>query len=403
MNPRQRIGQILSILVSVAGVAVSVLLLAIHARTKVGDIEGASQLCGESAAFDCSVAAASSWSEVFGLPIAGFGLAFYLGVILVAVLAPTLIDPKDEQRITSTPSLVVFGAFTLALFYSIFLAIVNVTQLDKSCDKCMWLYAVNAIGFVAAGLWAGGSPLRATTELFVRLPKTLFSPAAAIFVLTFLTATGGALWQTNRIIADAAQAPTPITISEALEDTSVLYRDDAATAGPADAVVHLVEFSDFECPYCAKFAVVIQELKEAFPNDLRVTFRNYPLSFHPNARLISRMAVCANEQRNFWPFHDMAFAEQRTLNAEPLSAETLLDLAKRAGLNVDEAKDCFESSFSETRVQRDVADGQAVKLRGTPTVFINGRQYEGPLDFENFRRVIQNEIDAAAEAGTALP
>lgn len=399
MNPRQRIGQIVTTLASLTGIPISITLLLIHVRTKVGDASGVAQLCNESERVDCSVAAASSYAEFLGIPIAALGLAFYLAVLLVTVLAATLIPTNADETDARTPAFVVFTAYSLALIDSVYLGFVNFTQLDKICDKCMWLYAVNTIGFIAAGVWASGNPVRAASEGVRRIPTTALSAASAVLVLTFISAVGGSLWQMNRMVAEAGSERQPVLVVTPSVNTEALNRADAPSVGPEDARVQIVEFSDFECPYCARFAETVAELKELYPNDVRISFRNYPLSFHPNARLVARMAVCAKEQNRFWEFHDSAFAQQQTLYTN-FDENTLVRLAEDVGMNGEEARHCLNSSFSETSVERDVTDGKTLEIRGTPSVFINGRAYSGPLDSAALQNVIDKllqEDDAAHE------
>lgn len=402
MNPRQRIGQIVTTLASLVGIPISITLLLIHVRTKAGDASGAAELCAQNATVDCSVAAASDYSEFLGIPIAAIGLAFYIAALLVSLIARTLV-PQNEatEAQLRTPAFVIFFTYSLALLDSVYLGVVNATQLDKICDKCVWLYVVNAVGFVGSGVWAAGNPVRAASEGVRRIPSTFLSASAAVFVLTFVAALGGSLWQTNRMVAQYADQPQqPVLVSTAVQQTEVLDRPDAPSVGPTDAPVTIVEFSDFECPYCARFSATLSELTELYPRELRVVFRNYPLSFHPNARLVARMAVCAQEQNRFIPFHNTAFAMQASLH-DGFTVDRLIALAEDVGMNGDEARDCLNSSFSENKVERDVQDGRTLEIRGTPTVFINGRAYSGPLDTGALRSVIdailRQELPAAAE------
>lgn len=392
---RQRIGHLLTLLASALGVWVSITLMLIHARTASGDRAGAAALCGEGAQFDCSVAASSSYAEFLGIPIAALGFAFYVAVVVSGLLA---FRDETKEGEDSPIRLAIFGGFALSLVYSIFLAYINATVLEKSCDKCLLLYGFNLVGYFASGYWAGKGPVDAFGRLFRNLSKVITAPATLSLLLTFAVALGGAVWQIGRMKAPVAPAPTAQEVlAEPTVDTEVLYREDAASFGRADAPIHIVEFSDFECPYCARFAAVIGEIKREFPDTVRVTFRNYPLSFHANARLVARGAVCANEQGNFWPYHDLAFAQQASLGAPDFSVDDVVTIATNAGLNGDELRDCVVSAFSDQRVERDIADGKAVNLRGTPTVFINGIPYNGPLDYDGLSTVIR-ELSALLEA-----
>ena len=410
MIMRQRIGQLVTLLVSAIGAWVSITLMMIHGRTAAGDLAGAAQLCGEGSQFDCSVAASSQYSEIFGIPIAALGFAFYVAAFVSAAGANALeAQPAGTKKASddesATVSLLLFAGFAVSVLYSIYLAYVNATLLEKSCDKCMYLYGANLVGYFATGYWAANGPIDAFGRLFRSLGSLFRSSFTYVFVVILAAALGGALWKMN----DGGSTPAAPTISAEemmdvpLVDTTVLYRDDAPTFGSPDAPIRIAEFSDFECPHCAHFAEVIGAIKREFPNDVHITFRNFPLSFHPHARLVARGAVCANEQGNFWAYHDLAFARQSTLAAEDFDVDDVVRFAEDAGLNGDELRDCVLAGFSEERVARDVEDGRAVNLRGTPTVFINGAPYNGPLDLDGFRAVINDLLeimndDAPAEA-----
>lgn len=399
MNSRQRIGQIVTLLVSALGAWVSITLMLIHGRTSAGDTAGAAKLCGDGAQFDCSVAAASQYSEIFGISIAAIGFAFYVAVILATALA----GKEETKNGASTTSLLVFGGFSFAILYTIYLAYVNALVLPKSCDKCVYLYGVNVVGFLASARWATHDNNHPLPVLFKSPGKVLGDSKTLVFALTFAVALGGATYQLNKMKSAAGEAVATPSAAEVIDeaqrvDTTVLYREDAASFGPVDAPIHIVEFSDFECPYCARFAAVINQIKKDFPNEVRVTFRNYPLSFHPNARLVARGAVCANEQRNFWGFHDEAFGRQSSLSKPDFSVDDVVQIANDAGLNGEELRDCVLSSFSEARVARDIEDGKAVNLRGTPTVFINGVPYNGPLDIDGLSKVVRDVLQVLQAA-----
>ena len=161
------------------------------------------------------------------------------------------------------------------------------------------------------------------------------------------------------------------------------------TFGPDAAKVTVVEFSDFECPYCAKAAAMVATVKRRFDKDVRFGFRHFPLSFHPNARPAAELAQCANEQGKFWHMHDEIFA-----NSAELSGDKLRNLAKTSGLKMAALDDCLQSGRAREAVASDLAKGSAVGVKGTPSFFINGRPYDGPLSPSGLADAIQAELDA---------
>jgi protein-disulfide isomerase len=165
--------------------------------------------------------------------------------------------------------------------------------------------------------------------------------------------------------------------------------DDDPVYGPADAPITIVEFSDFECPYCQKwYAEVYERLKEQYPQEVRLVFRDFPIeSIHANAFPAAEAANCANEQGEFWPFHDKLFSMEKGLNAEAYT-----QYASDLGLNVEDFNACLESGKFKPEVQSDLDFAANLGVRSTPTFFINGIALVGAQPFEVFQDVIDKEL-----------
>jgi len=149
--------------------------------------------------------------------------------------------------------------------------------------------------------------------------------------------------------------------------------DDDTTAGfgPKDAKVHVVEFSDFECPYCARAATAITDLKEKYGDRVRFSYRHFPLSFHPAARPAAEMAQCAVAQDKFWGFHDAVYT------AGALDPGSLRGAAEKAGMDLDALDTCMKSGKAGAQVDADMKLATEIGVRRTPNFFINGRAFEG--------------------------
>jgi protein-disulfide isomerase len=168
--------------------------------------------------------------------------------------------------------------------------------------------------------------------------------------------------------------------------------------GPEDAKVTVVEFSDFQCPYCSRAASAVDEIKKKYGDRVRFVFRQFPLPMHENARGAAEAALAANAQGKFWEFHDMMFQNQGKLTRDSLE-----DLAKQAGLNVPEFKKALDSKAYSADVDSDVKLGESVAVNGTPTMFINGARVQNPTSFEAIAQQIDGALSgkpAAAHAGT---
>lgn len=161
--------------------------------------------------------------------------------------------------------------------------------------------------------------------------------------------------------------------------------------GGKDAKVQVVEFSDFQCPYCSRAAETVSQIKKKYGNKIRLTFRHFPLQMHPNARPASEASMCVNEQGadKFWKFHDLAFKSQDKLDAAGLEG-----FAKQAGADVAKFNDCVKAKKYADFVQKDFEYGDKVGVRSTPTFFINGQLVAGALPIESFSEIIDEELEA---------
>ena len=161
----------------------------------------------------------------------------------------------------------------------------------------------------------------------------------------------------------------------------------APSFGPADAKVTLVEFSDFECPFCSRAAATVSKVKAAYKDKgVRFVFRQFPLSFHKNAKPAAEAALAANAQGKFWEFHDKLFADQAKLDRESLEKS-----AKEVGLDVAAFKKALDDKTFSAAVDADLKLGEQVSVDGTPTLFLNGKRVTDPSDYD----AIAKAIDAA--------
>ena len=158
--------------------------------------------------------------------------------------------------------------------------------------------------------------------------------------------------------------------------------------GPPDAPVTIVEFSDFECPYCAQLLPTLQRVKHQYPRNVRVVFRHYPLTeIHPNAWKAAEASLCAGDQGRFWELHDLMFAEQGTL-----STANVTNKAARLDLDVEAFIRCLDSGHHYAAVLADVRAGDEVGVTGTPAMFVNGRFVGGAVPFATLASIIEDEL-----------
>ncbi|MCB9655099.1 MAG: thioredoxin domain-containing protein [Deltaproteobacteria bacterium] len=172
---------------------------------------------------------------------------------------------------------------------------------------------------------------------------------------------------------------------------------DSPVRGEADAWVTIIEFSDFQCPYCAASQPVIDDVLAQYPNDLRLVFKHFPLtSIHENALSAATSAECAHAQGLFWAYHDLLFAHRASL-----SSEHQAELAQEAGLDVSTWEACLQTSTPGDRVEADRTLGLSIGVKATPTFVINGQPLVGVPDRETFEQVALMARDEAVESGVA--
>jgi len=168
--------------------------------------------------------------------------------------------------------------------------------------------------------------------------------------------------------------------------------DGSPVRGPDGAAVTIVEFADFECPHCAEVAPLLDKVVDTHKNDVRFVFKFYPLPSHPHADIAARAAVAAMNQGKFWEMHHALFANQRHLEQTDLDS-----YAKELGLDVGRMHADMQSNQTTERIAKDRKLGEDLQIGGTPTIFINGRLFDGRQDMNEWLAL---ELAGGGNAGT---
>ena len=163
----------------------------------------------------------------------------------------------------------------------------------------------------------------------------------------------------------------------------------APSMGPEDAAVTLIEFSDFQCPFCGRVNPTLDQIRETYGEDVRLVFKHLPLRIHPQAPLAHAAAEAAKSQGQFWEMHDLIFANQRQL-----TEEKFIEYAGQLDLNVEQFKLDMASEAVKKRVAADTVEASQLGVTGTPGFFINGRFVSGAKPFSDFKRRIDAELEA---------
>jgi protein-disulfide isomerase len=167
--------------------------------------------------------------------------------------------------------------------------------------------------------------------------------------------------------------------------------DDALSPskGATKAAVTIVEFSDFECPFCSRVQDTLKQIGERYAGDVRIVFKHLPLEGHRNSLPAARAAYCAGEQDRFWQFHDALFASRN------LSADLFYKLAADLGLGREKFTACVNAERSRIAVVKDIETAKRYRIDSTPSFLINGKLVKGALTFSDFQSLIERELPLA--------
>ena len=183
-------------------------------------------------------------------------------------------------------------------------------------------------------------------------------------------------------------------VSMALRAPTVEVATEGEPAlGPANAPVTIVEFSDFQCPYCRQAQGTLKQLMAAYEGKIKLVFRDFPLrNIHPQAQKAAEAAQCAAEQQKFWPYHDKLFA------SSSLQMDDLKKFAQDLELKMEQFTSCLDSSKYAAGIDADMQAGQQAGVNATPTFFVNGFPLSGAASYERFKELVDAALEQAQSA-----
>lgn len=396
---------IVLIVLSTLAVANGIYLMRVHIDyvTGVNTVAGA---CYEYAENGCSVTA-GRFGSVLGIPVAAIGFAGALGTLACAVMA----FRRRASRHDGYRSLL-FALASFSLLASVVMGTFSVIE-GSFCPFCVAWYGLNTGLFIAA--WFVRNPDMAMGDMLDDLlGNDVFVPLGVFgFALAGAVYWHHAFLNEQQAEQDADVAANAPEIAAAIlqknktferEPVDVLKMRDnptklvgGATGEQADVVI--VEFGDFQCPFCKKLWTGMEEYLDTTDRSIRLHFAHYPLNdacnpgindLHPFACQAAVAAVCSAKQDSFWKFGDVVFENQ-----ESLERGDLVDYAKEAGLDVDAFETCLDDPKSMGQVRWDIGMGNKADLSGTPTFFINGYSVVGafppPILDELIRQILEHD------------
>lgn len=169
---------------------------------------------------------------------------------------------------------------------------------------------------------------------------------------------------------------------------------DGPHSGQANAPVQIVEFADYECPYCIKVYPTLKKLLAEYGDRVNLVYKNFPLPMHANAQKAAEAALCAGAQNQYWAYHDRLFS------ATQLDVPSLKKFASDLKLDTAKFDTCLDSGAQVAAIQKDAAEAQKLGISATPSFFVNGRFFTGAMDYNSLRDMVQQELAAAEKAKT---
>jgi len=231
-------------------------------------------------------------------------------------------------------------------------------------------------------------------ECRIKDPGCAYSTGLAAAVISSVKAgkSGTDAWAA----ADASKWGHTQPADRLLDNPVVIPVSGAPSLGPQKAAITIVEFSDFQCPFCAAAVPEIKALLKTFPTQVKLIFKQYPLEIHSQADLAAAAAIAAQKQDKFWEMHDAMYSHY-----QDLSRKSILALAKQTGLDMDRFETDIDSTEVRETVVRDVQDGNDAGVNGTPTFFVNGQRYNGPVVLASMKPIMDDELQHPTAPATA--
>ncbi len=389
---RGRVLLIVVLLLSLAGVGVSVQLTVVYQEANANHSHKSA--CAINAQWDCDHVARSSYSRMFGAPTSLWAM---LGYLLMAVFA-------GWGALRYGPRHWPLGVLTLlvlaALGMSSYLAYAAIVILKKKCLWCTALYFLNiamVLTLIGAYVRRGIGPMRAIRQDVTWLLDHLgvlgkLAGSGVIGCLVILLVGP----QLGRPAAKTARAPKAETLIKKVPPVrpagknakrpppieppawvKAIVTPSTPHRGPVEADLYIVEFSDYECPFCQMSNKTMEKILHKYGKRIRLYHRHFPLDMtcykrmkrqmHPSACFAARAAFCAQQQGKFWAFGDALFRL-----GEHISKLTILSLARTQGLEMKRFGTCVSGAAAKKQIQADLATGDTLKLEGTPTFYMGG-------------------------------
>jgi protein-disulfide isomerase len=377
--------------VSLAGIAISVYQSAMFYQIR-GGTAGFKSACNLGQQANCDVIMASKYAELFwGIPLSSAAAGWFLGLFILGFVAKNPFWRRDALRVALAMS--AFAGVMGLVFLGIMIGVLH--------TFCIFCLGVDLCTFVILGLMVSlksewSSPIKPEA------PKMKALVATALGALVV----GAGLLKTLDPVASL-----PSDLDDRLKEVlaspvlAVGAGDEFPSFGPKDATVTIVEFSDFQCPYCRLGAMFLNSVLNRYPKDVRVVFRAYPLdpscngsvkhSMHPVACQAARVAMCSRKQGKFKDVYETFFEHQAEFSTEGKGQPE--QLAAKAGADLAGIQACETQPDISLAVAKDIEEGDRLGVQSTPTFFVNGHKLEGLLPVPGWNALVEKILAGAGK------
>lgn len=353
--------------------------------------------CSISEFIDCDGVAQTIHSQFFGVPLAFWGMFFYLFIIFM-VFVDRLKQYKLFRflKVFKHPYMYVCSLGIISFIISIFLATLSIVEMKKICILCFFTYFINLLIAIIAGL---DTSLLMCFKVSVRdffraikRPKYL----ASFLMLTVVAA--AVLTYTTTSYVFTPQVKYYDQVRKYADMKTNPYKFSGNVMGKENAKTIVYIYTDYRCPICKAFNVMISRAAKEVKG-IKVVHKNLPLDcecnksikvpFHIGSCMLSRYALAAEKQGHFWQMNSLLFEHQPKVEEKGLTEENVLKLAKSIGLNTDKLKADANSVEIKERVCNDIISADKLKINGTPTMVINGVVYTGIKPYPELKKLLQ--------------
>jgi protein-disulfide isomerase/uncharacterized membrane protein len=375
-------------ILALLGTILSIYLFFQHAQIKFG-IQDSDSFCTLGPYADCNAVNSSDFSEFLGVPIAAVGALFYFTLFLLGLIS----GPK-ERNFETIQRFFVYVVGT-ALVIDLFLFGIQIFYVKSFCILCLGTYLITCGHLYTNYLLRKGQFFKlsmSSSNFWSHSQRNLSLVGILLFSISLFFVPYYVKSMSANVAAIEAAKEKLFSEWKTLPKRKIEVKSTDAVFGNKNAKIQIVEFSDFQCPYCKFASRIMGTILNQYKDKVLFIFKNYPLDsscnsalvypMHPQACKLARLATCANAKGKFWEFQEYIFSR----DFDALTHQNVSNFFTEA-----EFSECLSDEKSLRLVQQEIEEGNAWDIKGTPAIFINGKAANIPLTIQNIKKLIEME------------